>query len=418
MCDHGPTHVDAIAHLDPSDGAPTIDAMPLDTFYGDGDVRRRLAQGAARVRLRRSEMDGGRGGGGRRAWSRADPADPHRHRRPARRHTGVHEPVPGARRVGGRLAARARRQGVRRRLAEPGQPDLEDLPGAHDVPGAPGSPTSRTSRTSTGSSGGASRSSASRCASAPARVAGPGGRRPAVSRPPRVLVAGGSLGGLTAAHVLSDLGCDVDRPRALARAAHRARGGIVLHPATVRWWREHDVRPLAEMSAAMRRLRYLDAEGAVAHEQACRYRVSSFDALYRDLSARFDPARHRRGCEVAGFDDRRRRRDRRAGGRRSERCDLLVGADGIGSRARRCCCPRSSRATPATSPGAARSSSTTSRPRPHDALLGAIVYHLCPHSHFLAYPIPGADGSVEPGPAADELALVPERRRGRGRSTR
>jgi kynurenine formamidase len=35
MSDHGPTHVDAIAHLDPRESAPTIDAMPLDTFYGD-----------------------------------------------------------------------------------------------------------------------------------------------------------------------------------------------------------------------------------------------------------------------------------------------------------------------------------------------------------------------------------------------
>jgi kynurenine formamidase len=34
MSDHGPTHVDAIAHLDPRDGAPAIDEMPLDTFYG------------------------------------------------------------------------------------------------------------------------------------------------------------------------------------------------------------------------------------------------------------------------------------------------------------------------------------------------------------------------------------------------
>jgi kynurenine formamidase len=36
MSDHGPTHVDAIAHLDPREGAPTIDAMPLETFYGEG----------------------------------------------------------------------------------------------------------------------------------------------------------------------------------------------------------------------------------------------------------------------------------------------------------------------------------------------------------------------------------------------
>jgi kynurenine formamidase len=34
MSDHGPTHVDAIAHLDPREGAPTIDVMALDTFYG------------------------------------------------------------------------------------------------------------------------------------------------------------------------------------------------------------------------------------------------------------------------------------------------------------------------------------------------------------------------------------------------
>jgi kynurenine formamidase len=34
MCDHGPTHVDALKHLDPRDGAPAIDEMPLDTFYG------------------------------------------------------------------------------------------------------------------------------------------------------------------------------------------------------------------------------------------------------------------------------------------------------------------------------------------------------------------------------------------------
>src|SRR3954453_1147758 len=36
VCDHGPTHVDALSHLDPREGAPTIDRMALDTFWGDG----------------------------------------------------------------------------------------------------------------------------------------------------------------------------------------------------------------------------------------------------------------------------------------------------------------------------------------------------------------------------------------------
>lgn len=34
MSDHGPTHVDALSHLDPRPEAPSIDKMSLDLFYG------------------------------------------------------------------------------------------------------------------------------------------------------------------------------------------------------------------------------------------------------------------------------------------------------------------------------------------------------------------------------------------------
>jgi len=34
LSDHGPTHVDAINHFDPSPDAAPIDQMPLETFYG------------------------------------------------------------------------------------------------------------------------------------------------------------------------------------------------------------------------------------------------------------------------------------------------------------------------------------------------------------------------------------------------
>ncbi|HEX9923215.1 MAG TPA: cyclase family protein [Anaerolineae bacterium] len=34
LSDHGPTHVDALSHLDPRPEAPSIDKMALDTFYG------------------------------------------------------------------------------------------------------------------------------------------------------------------------------------------------------------------------------------------------------------------------------------------------------------------------------------------------------------------------------------------------
>jgi kynurenine formamidase len=36
LSDHGPTHVDALSHLDARDSAARIDEMPLDTFCGEG----------------------------------------------------------------------------------------------------------------------------------------------------------------------------------------------------------------------------------------------------------------------------------------------------------------------------------------------------------------------------------------------
>jgi 2,6-dihydroxypyridine 3-monooxygenase len=214
---------------------------------------------------------------------------------------------------------------------------------------------------------------------------------------PRVVVAGGSIGGLTAAHVLGDAGCDVV---VLERSAEPLTGrgaGIVLHPATVRWWGEHDVRPLDELSAKMTRLRYLDAEGAIADEQTCRYRVSSFDALYRDLAERLDASRHRLGHAVAGFEvDDDGVTVALEGGRR-QRADLLVCADGIQSPARRRLLPR---VRPEYAGYVAWRGTVVEHDltqRTLDALLGAITYHLMPRSHFLTYPIPGPDGSVEPG---------------------
>jgi 2,6-dihydroxypyridine 3-monooxygenase len=219
-----------------------------------------------------------------------------------------------------------------------------------------------------------------------------------VSGAPRVLVAGGSLGGLTAAHALTDAGCDVT---VLERSPTPLTGrgaGIVLHPATVRWWREHDVRPLPEMSAAMRRLRYLDAGGAIAHEQPCRYRVSSFDALYRDLSAGFDdPARHRLGSSVEDFEIDADGVTVALEGGGTERGDLLVCADGIGSRARRLLLPDVAPRYAGYVAWRGTVGEQDLGAPTLDALLGAIGYHLMDRSHFLTYPIPGADGSVEEG---------------------
>src|ERR1035437_8829736 len=123
LCDHGPTHVDAISHLDPREGAPTIDQMSLDTFWGSGTcldisdvpareycdaerLDRALAESGAE--LREGDVLLLRPGA-------------------ARRHARVHLSVPRARPERRELAGGPQAQGLRRRLSQPGQPGRPDL---------------------------------------------------------------------------------------------------------------------------------------------------------------------------------------------------------------------------------------------------------------------------------------------------
>ena len=146
----------------------------------------------------------------------------------------------------------------------------------------------------------------------------------------------------------------------------------------------------------MRRLRYLDAtarsrtsrRAATASAPSTRSTATS-----RPLRSRPPPARQR----GRGLRDRRRRRDRRRWRTAPRSAATCSCARTASDPARgRCCCPRSSRATPATSPGAARSSSGSCRPRQAMRCSGDRLPPR-PARHFLAYPIPNVDGSVEPG---------------------
>jgi 2,6-dihydroxypyridine 3-monooxygenase len=216
---------------------------------------------------------------------------------------------------------------------------------------------------------------------------------------PSVIIMGGSVGGLTAALVLRDAGCEV-RVFERSSAALQARGaGIAALEATLRYLTERGGRQRADVCSSTNWIRFLRPDGSVLHEQRHRYLFSSWNTIYRSLLELFDPGRYLLGREVTGF---RQSADSvrvtlADGTGITTGADLLVCADGVSSLARARLLPE---VRPSYSGYVAWRGTLPERALPAAAreLFGdAITYQVLQDSHVLVYPIPGPGGALTAG---------------------
>jgi 2,6-dihydroxypyridine 3-monooxygenase len=214
---------------------------------------------------------------------------------------------------------------------------------------------------------------------------------------PSVIVMGGSLGGLTAALVLRDAGCDV---RVLERStsALQARGaGIATLDATLRYLTERGGCQPQDVCSSTGWIRFFNADGSIRHAQRHRYRFSSWNTIYRSLLRLFDADRYLLGREVVAFDQAGDGVVVTLADGSRDRAALLVCADGVGSTARARLVPG---AAPSYAGYVAWRGTLPERclsPAARCALGDAISYQVLADSHILVYPIPGLDGSLVPG---------------------
>jgi 2,6-dihydroxypyridine 3-monooxygenase len=213
----------------------------------------------------------------------------------------------------------------------------------------------------------------------------------------RAAVAGGSLGGLTAALLFHDLGVQVDvYERSPAELVERG-AGIGFLPESARYLVERAGVALDRISIATSHIRYLNRRGEVVYDGRHPYRFSSWTTVYRQLLGRMPPSRYHLGHEVTGWVDGGDTVEVHLANRPTQRVDLLVCADGVGSTAR-------ARLLPTVRPGYA--GYVAWRGMVAEASLDwatravfddAITYYVYANSHILAYPIPGPGGSLAPG---------------------
>ena len=86
--------------------------------------------------------------------------------------------------------------------------------------------------------------------------------------PRRVVIAGGSLGGLTAGLLLRDLGLDVTIHERSPAELEQRGAGIGFLPDSYRYLVDRAGVALDDISVSTSRIRYLDRGGEVIHDQA------------------------------------------------------------------------------------------------------------------------------------------------------
>lgn len=214
----------------------------------------------------------------------------------------------------------------------------------------------------------------------------------------KISVVGGSIGGLTAALVLRDLGHVVNVYERSPHELAQRGAGIGLLPETSRYLTDVAKVDINDISISTSRIRYLARDNSVLHETEHHYRFSSWNTVYRQLLSCLKPGDYHLGHEMTQWSDTNSSpvSISFANGTTVE-SDLVVFADGVNSMAR-------AQLLPGSQPrysgyiawrGMVPESEVSASAR--EVLDDAITYHVYANSHILVYPIPGLDGEVEPG---------------------
>jgi 2,6-dihydroxypyridine 3-monooxygenase len=210
----------------------------------------------------------------------------------------------------------------------------------------------------------------------------------------RVAVVGGSIGGLTAALLLLDGGCDVQVYERAPVALDGLGAGIIVQEESVRYFVERTDISLDRISLTSSTVRYLNRDGSTLHERESVYRFTAWDSLFRGLASVFPADRYHRGEALVGLQQDADGVDLRFASGLAGRFDLVVCADGVNSVGRK----RLFGVTAAYSGyvgwrGILDPSELT--PATWRALQDTFTYQVLKDSHVVAYPIPMIGDTIE-----------------------
>ena len=149
----------------------------------------------------------------------------------------------------------------------------------------------------------------------------------------RIAVAGGSIGGLCAGIALHGAGFDVQVYERTSGPMETRGAGIVVQGELTDLLRTYGARALPMTSCSVRR--YLNPEGGDGEVQRAPQDFTSWEAIYRTLSAAFPSERYHRGAMLISFGNSDGAVQANIEGHGMVEADVLVAADGAQSSTRR-----------------------------------------------------------------------------------
>ncbi len=212
---------------------------------------------------------------------------------------------------------------------------------------------------------------------------------------PRVLVAGGSIGGLTTAVLLRDLGCEVDVYERAGAALEDRGAGIVVLPVTEKYFTNKETNS-KRVSLDLTYWKYVNQKGMVISADPDHYRFSAWSTIYRGLLEAFGYHRYHFDHEMVGFDQLHDSVTLHLANGSSVEGDLLVCADGLASTGRTILLPE---VKPAYAGYVAWRGTTPESELSDQAqadLADSMIYQVLDHSHILVYAIPDHEGRATP----------------------
>jgi len=154
----------------------------------------------------------------------------------------------------------------------------------------------------------------------------------------RVVVAGGSLGGLCAGVALRGQGANVDIFERNPGEMENRGAGIVVQQELTSLLQRHGAPPLPTTSCRGRR--YLDPDGGNGQTQSMPQHFTSWEAIYLTLRAAFPDAQYHTGAALEWFENVNETVCTDIAGHGQITADLLICTDGAQSETRRRLLPR------------------------------------------------------------------------------